>query len=45
MAQVFVGLITPQPDWLSGDLNADENADLSDAQALAVFVVTGTCGV
>lgn len=45
MAQVFVGLITPQPDWLSGDLNADENADLSDAQALAVFVVSGTCGV
>ncbi len=45
MAQVFVGLITPQADWLSGDLNADENADLSDAQALAVFVVTGTCGV
>jgi hypothetical protein len=45
MAQVFVGLITPQADWLSGDLNADENADLSDAQALAVFVVSGTCGV
>ncbi len=45
MAQVFVGLITPEATWLSGDLNGDENADLTDAQLLAAYVVTGTCGV
>jgi hypothetical protein len=44
MAQVFVGLVTPEANWLSGDLNGDENADLTDAQVLAQFVVTGTCG-
>jgi hypothetical protein len=27
--------------WLSGDLNNDENTDLSDAQLLAAFVATG----
>jgi hypothetical protein len=43
MAQVFVGLLTPEPNWLDGDLNGDENADLTDAQQLAVYVVTGTC--
>jgi hypothetical protein len=45
MAQVFVGLITPEATWLDGDLNGDENADLTDAQLLAAYVVTGTCGV
>jgi uncharacterized membrane protein len=45
MAQVFVGLVTPEANWLSGDLNGDENADLTDAQVLAQFVVTGTCGL
>jgi hypothetical protein len=45
MAQVFVGLIPAQPGWLDGDLNGDENADLTDAQLLAAFVVTGNCGV
>ena len=43
MAQVFVGLLTREPHWLDGDLNGDENADLTDAQQLAVYVVTGTC--
>jgi hypothetical protein len=45
MAQVFVGLITPEATWLSGDLNGDENADLTDAQLLAAYVVTGNCGL
>jgi hypothetical protein len=45
MAQVFVGLLTPESNWLDGDLNGDENADLTDAQLLAAFVVSGTCGV
>ncbi len=45
MAQVFVGLLSPEPTWLDGDLNADENADLTDAQLLAAYVVTGLCGV
>jgi hypothetical protein len=45
MAQVFVGLLTPGANWLSGDLNNDENADLTDAQLLATFVVTGNCGL
>jgi len=45
MAQVFVGLVTPEADWLSGDLNGDENADLTDAQILAQFVVLGTCSL
>jgi parallel beta-helix repeat protein len=45
MAQVFVGLISPEAGWLDGDLNGDENADLTDAQLLASFVVTGNCGV
>ncbi len=45
MAQVFVGLLTPEATWLDGDLNGDENADLTDAQILAAYVVTGTCGV
>ncbi len=45
MAQVFVGLISPEATWLDGDLNGDENADLTDAQILAAYVVTGTCGV
>jgi len=43
MAQVFVGLISPEANWLDGDLNGDENADLTDAQQLAVFVVSGVC--
>jgi uncharacterized membrane protein len=45
MAQVFVGLVTPEANWLSGDLNGDENADLTDAQLLAQFVVSGSCGL
>ncbi len=45
MAQVFVGLLTPEANWLDGDLNGDENADLTDAQLLAAYVVTGVCGV
>jgi trimeric autotransporter adhesin len=45
MAQVFVGLLTPESNWLDGDLNGDENSDLTDAQILAVYVVTGNCGV
>ncbi len=45
MAQVFVGLITPEATWLDGDLNGDENADLTDAQLLAAYVVTGNCGL
>ncbi len=45
MAQVFVGILTPEAGWLDGDLNGDENADLTDAQLLAAFVVSGTCGV
>jgi hypothetical protein len=44
MAQVFVGLVTPEANWLDGDLNGDENADLTDAQLLAAYVVSGTCG-
>ncbi len=43
MAQVFVGLIQPQPNWLDGDLNLDENADLTDAQLLARAIVQGLC--
>ncbi len=43
MAQVFVGLIQPQPDWLDGDLDGNENADLNDAALLARWVVLGTC--
>ncbi len=45
MAQVFVGIITPEAGWLDGDLNGDENADLTDAQLLAAYVVSGNCGV
>ncbi len=45
MAQVFVGLLVPDPIWLDGDLNGDENADLTDAQLLAAFVVSGICGL
>ena len=45
MAQVFVGLLTPESNWLDGDLNGDENADLTDAQLLAAFVVSGQCGI
>ena len=45
MAQVFVGLLTPEANWLDGDLNGDENADLTDAQILAAFVVSGNCAL
>ncbi len=45
MAQVFVGILTPESNWLDGDLNGDENADLTDAQLLAAFVVSGECGI
>jgi hypothetical protein len=45
MAQVFVGILTPESNWLDGDLNNDENADLTDAQLLAAYVVSGNCGV
>jgi hypothetical protein len=45
MAQVFVGLLTPEANWLDGDLNGDENADLTDAQILAAFVVSGNCNL
>ena len=41
LAQVVVGLITPDPSWLSGDFNGDENVDLLDAQQIAQFVVMG----
>jgi hypothetical protein len=43
MAQVFVGLIQPEANWLDGDLNLDENADLTDAQLLARAIVQGLC--
>jgi hypothetical protein len=43
MAQVFVGLIPFESGWLSGDLNNDENADLTDAQLLAAYLVSGVC--
>jgi hypothetical protein len=45
MAAVFTGLRLSEPGWLDGDLNNDENADLTDAQLLAAYVVSGTCGV
>jgi hypothetical protein len=45
MAQVFVGLLSAEANWLDGDLNGDENADLTDAQLLASFVVSGQCGL
>jgi len=45
MAQVFVGLISPEANWLDGDLNGDENADLTDAQILAAYVVSGQCNL
>ncbi len=45
MAQVFVGLLTPEANWLNGDLNGDENADLTDAQLLAAYVVSGNCAL
>jgi hypothetical protein len=45
MAQVFVGLLTPEANWLDGDLNGDENSDLTDAQILAAFVVSGNCSL
>jgi hypothetical protein len=45
MAQVFVGLLSAEANWLDGDLNGDENADLTDAQLLALFVVSGQCGL
>jgi hypothetical protein len=45
MAQVVVGLITPDPAWLDGDINGDGLSDLTDAQQLAQYVITGTCGV
>jgi len=40
-----VGSLVAEPNWLDGDLNGDENADLTDAQILAAFVVTGVCGL
>ncbi len=43
LAQVVVGLLTPEPTWLEGDINRDENVDLTDARILAQFVVNGTC--
>jgi hypothetical protein len=45
MAQVFVGLLSPEANWLDGDLNGDENADLTDAQILAAYVVSGQCNL
>lgn len=45
MAAVFTGLRLSEAGWLDGDLNGDENADLTDAQLLAAFVVSGNCGV
>jgi subtilisin family serine protease len=41
LAQVVVGIISPDPSWLDGDFNGDENVDLLDAQQLAQFVVMG----
>jgi hypothetical protein len=43
MAQAAAGLITPEPNWLTGDLNRDENVDLTDAQLLATYVASGLC--
>jgi hypothetical protein len=43
LAQSVVGLIVPEPGWLDGDFNGDENVDLLDAQQLALFVVSGAC--
>ena len=44
LAQVFVGLLTPEATWLDGDSNFDGNTDLTDAQQIARFVVSGECG-
>lgn len=43
LAQVFVGILTPEATWLDGDSNFDGNADLTDAQQIARFVVGGEC--
>jgi hypothetical protein len=39
LAQVVVGLLSPEPTWLEGDINRDENVDLADAQLLARVVI------
>jgi hypothetical protein len=39
LAQVVVGLITPGPDWLEGDIDGSENVDLQDAQWIAIIVL------
>lgn len=43
MAAVFVGQLPTNPAWFGGDLDASGNADLTDAQTLARYVVTGVC--
>jgi len=39
------GLLAPEANWLDGDLNSDKNADLTDAQILAAYIVSGNCGL
>jgi hypothetical protein len=43
MAAVFVGQVPTNPAWFGGDLDTSGNADLTDAQTLARYVVTGVC--
>ena len=37
--------LLPEPGWLDGDVNGDENVALDDAQLIAQFVVSGACAI
>jgi hypothetical protein len=45
IAQVALSLREPDAAWLDGDVNSDGETTISDAQVLAMYVVSGVCGL
>jgi hypothetical protein len=45
IAQVALSLREPDAAWLDGDVDSDGETTISDAQVLAMYVVSGVCGL
>lgn len=45
IAQVALSLREPEAAWLDGDVDADGETSIADAQVLAMYVVSGVCGL
>ncbi len=45
IAQVALSLREPDAAWLDGDVDSDGETTIADAQVLAMYVVSGVCGL